>query len=181
MNGRNKEYPVRRTFLYNFWTGIGSLLADKQIITWTIASVCKRLSNEYKKRICHFKVWERRSTDTFKLRLQWDFWSRVLRACADLGIRAVSRNDSLKHHHWRQNKDEPVKGDICGIGLNITNSETGFRALKISHFILRYVCSNGAVARISKDDDNQNITTAKENLFSSLMKKSNRLKKTENK
>jgi hypothetical protein len=50
-------------------------------------------------------------------------------------------------------KTEPVKGDECGMGLNIVNSETGFRALTVSHYILRYICSNGAVARISDDDD----------------------------
>lgn len=40
---------------------------------------------------------------------------------------------------------EPQVGDITGIGLRITNSETGFRGLKASSFLLRLVCTNGAV------------------------------------
>lgn len=40
---------------------------------------------------------------------------------------------------------EPAVGDITGIGLRLTNSETGYRGLKASSFLLRLVCTNGAV------------------------------------
>jgi hypothetical protein len=48
---------------------------------------------------------------------------------------------------------EPIPGDTCGFSFNIFNSETGFRALSISHYIFRYVCSNGAVARVDQSDE----------------------------
>lgn len=41
-------------------------------------------------------------------------------------------------------KVEPVPGDITRVGLNVLNSETGFRGTKASFWLLRLVCSNGA-------------------------------------
>lgn len=76
----------------------------------------------------------------------------VIKKCADLGFRTVSRNDFMMRITTEEKfKFEAVKGDNCGIGLNVINSETGFRTLSIAHFILRYVCSNGAIVRIDNE------------------------------
>ena len=78
----------------------------------------------------------------------------VIKKCADLGVRTISRNDFMMRITTEEKfKFEAVKGDNCGIGINIINSETGFRTLSIAHFVLRYVCSNGAIVRI---DNNTN-------------------------
>jgi hypothetical protein len=52
---------------------------------------------------------------------------------------------------YTEKKDEanPVEGDYCGFGMDIINSETGFPAISVNHFILRYVCKNGATAPIN--------------------------------
>ena len=42
---------------------------------------------------------------------------------------------------------DPVPGDTCGFGFSVVNSETGFGALSLDHYVIRYVCSNGAVMR----------------------------------
>ena len=75
----------------------------------------------------------------------------VIKNCAALGVRTVSRNDFMLRITTEEKfKFEAVPGDSCGIGINVINSETGFRMLSIAHYILRYVCSNGAIARIDK-------------------------------
>jgi len=41
---------------------------------------------------------------------------------------------------------EPMPGDITRFGINIQNSETGYRGAKANFYLLRLVCTNGAVA-----------------------------------
>lgn len=70
----------------------------------------------------------------------------ILDLLAPLGIRAVSRNDFFTRIYTEALVTvEPVPGDLCGLGVNVFNSETGFSALSVRHFILRYICANGAV------------------------------------
>ncbi|MGA9115144.1 MAG: hypothetical protein WB626_00025 [Bacteroidota bacterium] len=73
----------------------------------------------------------------------------VLAFCEPLGIARIWRNDfalrvSLRSALLR----EVAPGDCCGFGVNVFNSETGFSALRVAHFILRLVCTNGAVVEI---------------------------------
>lgn len=46
----------------------------------------------------------------------------------------------------------PFPDDSFEVGLNITNSETGFKTFQISNYLLRYVCSNGAYVRDVEDE-----------------------------
>jgi hypothetical protein len=46
----------------------------------------------------------------------------------------------------------PFPDDIFGVGINIVNSETGFKAFQINNFLLRYTCSNGAYVKDYEDD-----------------------------
>lgn len=72
----------------------------------------------------------------------------VLEQCAKLNIRSVSRTDyMLRIYSQVEREVQPVPGDVCGFGWNVFNSETGFRKLSVTHFLLRYICSNGAVVR----------------------------------
>jgi len=76
----------------------------------------------------------------------------VIQKCTYLGVRTVSRNDFMLRITTEEKfKFEAVKGDKCGIGLNVINSETGFRTLSVAHFVMRYTCSNGAIVRIVND------------------------------
>ena len=88
----------------------------------------------------------------------------VIQKCTDLGVRTVSRNDFMMRITTEEKfKFEAVPGDDCGIGLNVINSETGFRTLSIAHFVIRYVCSNGAIVKISKDRNDRVHYGYKEN------------------
>lgn len=81
----------------------------------------------------------------------------VLKACENFTIAKVSRTDKvLRIDSEILMKSEPVRGDECGLGFTIFNSETGFHSLQISHYILRYVCSNGMIMRIPAKDEKQN-------------------------
>jgi hypothetical protein len=69
------------------------------------------------------------------------------------GISSVSRNDymmSVKGH--LQYEIEPHPGDSFGVGISIMNSETGFRSLEISNYLLRYICSNGCYIKSSSNN-----------------------------
>ena len=71
----------------------------------------------------------------------------VLDQCSAHGLRAVTRTDFFMRSYFEERiKAEPVAGDSCGFGFNVLNSETGFMALRVCPFILRYICSNGAIA-----------------------------------
>ncbi len=61
-------------------------------------------------------------------------------------ISRVTRNDTLLNLSFDSRVEiQPVAGDVCGLGITVTNSETGFSSLRVSSSILRYICSNGAI------------------------------------
>ncbi len=39
----------------------------------------------------------------------------------------------------------PLPNDTCGLGLSVFNSETGFYNFSVKVYLLRYICSNGAI------------------------------------
>jgi hypothetical protein len=72
----------------------------------------------------------------------------ILRMCEPFGIASVSRTDWFMRVYTQIGyRTEPVPGDVCGFGFNIFNSETGFRPVSVEHYVLRYICSNGAVVK----------------------------------
>lgn len=155
MNGKIRECPVRRTFLYKLlgWYGF-PLNQLTKLSTESVTSIC----NDYLMNIKRDKVIVKTEKEEALSILSPDYNEitdlDIISSVAELGVRNISRNDFFMSIVTEEKiKTEPVPGDECGIGLNIVNSETGFRALTVSHYILRYTCSNGAVARISEDDD----------------------------
>ena len=94
-------------------------------------------------------------------------------------ISSISRDDfCMRIFTEIKSKAEPVVGDVCGFGLNITNSQTGFATLKAEHYILRYLCTNGAARKIKGKQLNvvhygqnkQTIFTKLEDVISSAPK-----------
>jgi len=70
-----------------------------------------------------------------------------------LGITKIMRNDFMTSI-VSETKEviEPIPNDKFGVGISLFNSETGFRALSINSYLLRYVCSNGAYVRDSSEN-----------------------------
>ncbi|MBS4036157.1 MAG: hypothetical protein KGZ85_16965 [Ignavibacterium sp.] len=155
MNGKIREYPVRRTFLYKLLRWYGFPLGQlTKLSTESVTSIC----NDYLMNIKRGKVIVKTEKDEALSILSPDYNEitdlDIISEVTALGVRNISRNDFFLSITTEDKiKTEPVPGDKCGVGLNIVNSETGFRALTVLHYILRYTCSNEAVARISDVDD----------------------------
>lgn len=166
MNGKITEYPVRRTFLYRLLRWYGFPLNQLiKLSTETVTSIC----NDYLMNIKRDRVIVKTEKQDALSILSPDYNEitdlRIIGEVAALGVRSISRNDFFMSITTEEKvRTQPVKGDDCGVGLNIVNSETGFRALTVLHYILRYVCSNGAVARISEDDDDKRYHYGNEDL-----------------
>ena len=71
----------------------------------------------------------------------------------ELNIKSISRNDYMTRFYTDEIEEvAPVANDFCGFGFDIVNSETGFSSLSFNHFILRYICINGATTPINVYD-----------------------------
>lgn len=73
----------------------------------------------------------------------------VLATASPLGLASVSRNDFFTRIYTKlRHNSTPIINDACGMGFNVFNSETGFHALAVHHFVLRYICTNGAIIQV---------------------------------
>jgi hypothetical protein len=153
-NGRIREFPVRTAFVFkllkwfSFPTRQMSFLSDDSLVS---------ILNDYLLRIRSGEV-AVRVEDGEALTVLSGKYSplpdlEVIERCDQIGISGVSRDDfQLRLYSQVQMKTEPVPGDQCGLGFNIFNSETGFRALSMSNYVLRLVCSNGLIVTEKGDD-----------------------------
>lgn len=153
-NGNTKYYEVRESFLmkllkwYSFPTHVIPRLSTETIVSAANDFLLNIKSGEVFVKLENneaITITSNRYTDIPDL--------EILELCKSLGIKKVSRNDFFMSLYSEEKlKIQPYPGDDCGFGFNIFNSETGFGALRISHYILRYVCSNGATVGIKKGE-----------------------------
>ncbi len=163
-NGTIKEYPLRRTFLHKLLNWYNFPIKQlRRLSPDTVTSIC----NDYLMNIRRDKVTIKIELGDALTIVSPDYNeisdSAVIKTCDAYGIDSISRNDffmSVTTEH--KMKTQPIPGDESGIGIDIVNSETGFRVLGVSHFILRYVCTNGAFLKIS--DDASRVHYGKEDL-----------------
>jgi len=146
-NGQTTEYPVRGSFLFKLlkWYKFPSRQVHRLSID-TITSIL----NDYLLAIPGNQVnvtvenGEAVSITSNKYNELSDI--EVLDGARTVGVACVSRNDFFMRVYSNTDYEvQPVPGDVCGIGYNLFNSETGFRSLSVRLFVRRYVCSNGAV------------------------------------
>jgi hypothetical protein len=146
-NGKTGEYPVRGSFLFKLlkWYGFPSRQIDRLSID-TVTSVL----NDYLLAIpggdVNVMVEDGEALSLTSRRYNELSDTEVLDCAERVGVACVSRNDYfMRVYSNTEYEVEPVPGDVCGLGYNVFNSETGFRSLSVRLFIRRYVCSNGAV------------------------------------
>jgi hypothetical protein len=154
VNGKVREYPIRKSFLHKLLKWYSFPVHQLQRLSMdTITSLCNDYLLNIKSDNVKVKT-ENGEALTIVSQKYNDFPDlQVIEQCGRLGIDKISRNDFLMRIYTHEKfKTEPVPGDPCGFGLNIINSETGFGALCLSHYILRYICKNGAVARVDESD-----------------------------
>lgn len=151
-NGDTRHYRVRKSFLYKLmrWYHLSENVFSK-FRPETITAV----GNDFLSHIRSSNVTVKTENDealTIVSSRYSEFSDKeLLEICMDkLSISGVSRDDfSMRIFTEEKIKTQPIRGDDCGFGYNVFNSETGFMALRAAHYILRYICKNGAVVRIN--------------------------------
>ncbi|MCZ7611715.1 MAG: hypothetical protein M5U17_16350 [Ignavibacterium sp.] len=147
-----KDYLIRKSFLHKLLKWYSFPLGQLNRLSMdTITSVCNDYLMNINRSFVNITIekGEALTITSPEYNEITDF--DVIKSCAELGVRTVSRNDFMLRITTEEKfRFDAVPGDNCGIGINIINSETGFRTLSISHYVLRYVCSNGAIIRINK-------------------------------
>jgi len=147
-----KDFLIRKSFLHKLLKWYSFPLSQLYRLSIdTIASVCNDYLMNMNRSFVNITIEKNEALTITSPEYNEITDLEVIKSCAALGVRTVSRNDFMLRITTEEKfKFEAVPGDSCGIGINVINSETGFRMLSIAHYILRYVCSNGAIARIDK-------------------------------
>ncbi|PIP76778.1 MAG: hypothetical protein COW85_12380 [Ignavibacteria bacterium CG22_combo_CG10-13_8_21_14_all_37_15] len=156
--GLSFEYPMRESCLkktlkwFSFPTEKYDFLQDG-----TLLAICNDTLKAINARNLNFKV-----INSEVVTINSPYYTTftnldVIKSVLSLGISKISLNDYIMRIYTEEKyKAEPVVGDTCGFGINIINSETGFSALSVEHFILRYTCVNGATAHIQGVNERKN-------------------------
>lgn len=160
-----KTFKLRTSFLHKLlrWHNLSENIVEK-----LSDDLLLRMLNELLAQIKSYQVNIKVENDevlTITSNLYTEFKDlEVYELIKELDIKSISRDDYFTRFYTdKKSEADPVKGDFCGFGFDIINSETGFSALSFNHFILRYVCRNGATAPI-------NIYDAKKYHFSESSK-----------
>ena len=145
------EYPVRTSFLRKLlkWNSLPEDLFSKIGSDLFIKVLNESLKN--------FKAWnvdihlENNEAKTITSKLYSEVTNlEIYDVIKNLVITKISHNDYMTRFYTKKKfEGAPIINDQCGFGFDIVNSETGFAALAFNHFILRYVCTNGATAPIN--------------------------------
>ncbi|HMN49629.1 MAG TPA: hypothetical protein PKD67_10865 [Ignavibacteriaceae bacterium] len=148
-----EDYPIRKSFLYKLLKWYSFPMNQLyRLSNETLISICNDYLININREFVNVTIEKGEALTITSPDYNEITDLEVIKKCADLGVRTVSRNDFMMRITTEEMlKFEAVKGDNCGIGLNVINSETGFRTLSVAHFILRYVCSNRAIVRIDNE------------------------------
>jgi hypothetical protein len=153
----NHECPVRRSFIYKLLRWYSFPVRQVERLSGeTLASICNDYLLNIKRDYVTVKF-----EDDFAVTVTSPGYNEitdleVIKRVSSWGIGTISRNDYLMRITTvHKDKFQPVRGDDCGAGLSVINSETGFHALTVGFFIFRYICSNGAIAKIREKNENK--------------------------
>lgn len=79
--------------------------------------------------------------------------SEIIKRLDDDIIDMIYFTDLSTHFRTKTKFDiKPFPNDKFGVGMNIVNSETGFKAFQINNYLFRYICSNGSYVKDYVDD-----------------------------
>ena len=150
-NGTTTHYPIRRSFLLKLmrWYHLTELVISK-LSPDTIVAVGNDFLSHIRSGSVTIKTENGDALTILSPRYSEFTDAELLEICRDkFNAEKVSRDDfAMRVFSKEIFKTQPVKGDDCGFGFNIFNSETGFMAIRVAHYIYRYWCSNGAIAGI---------------------------------
>jgi hypothetical protein len=148
---QSKTLKLRTSFLKKLlrWHNLPNDLAEK-LTEDLFLKMLNELLNKIKSREVSIKT-ENDEALTITSMLFTEFKDlEVYEFIKNLNIKSISRNDLMTRFYTEKKIEAaPVEGDFCGFGFDVVNSETGFSPLSFDHFILRYICRNGAAAPIN--------------------------------
>ena len=154
-NGTTARYPIRESFLKKLmrWYKLSEHITDK-LNPGTIVAVGNDFLSNIKSSSVNIKIEDGDALTILSPKYSEFTDKDLLEICSErLDIKTVSRDDfAMRVYSEDKVKLQPVPGDECGFGFNVFNSETGFMAIQVAHYIMRYVCSNGAIVRTRLND-----------------------------
>jgi hypothetical protein len=172
-NGTIKEYHIRKSCMKKILNWNNIPFEDKGFLSDdTLIAICNDSLRTIKAREVDVRL-----VDNEVLTITSQFYSmltnlEVIKAVSNAGITKISINDYLMRIYTEERfKTDPIVGDTCGFGLNIFNSESGFSALGIQHFILRYVCTNGATMPLNMLFEKENHYGVKKEVLINFLHK----------
>jgi len=145
--GGVSEYPLREAFLLKLlkWYGFPARHMGRLSID-TVSSILNDHLLSIKSGDVTMKVENGEALSLMSGKYNSISDLDVLELAKPFGVVSISRNDFFMRVYTRiRERTSPVPGEECGMGYNVFNSETGFQALSVHHFVLRYICSNGAI------------------------------------
>jgi len=146
-NGSDNLYPIRKSFMYKIlnWYHFQKELIPKLSMK-TIVCIANDFIRNIKSREVNIKI-ENGEALTITSQNYTEFSDlMVIDLAKEYGIESISRNDFFMRLYVKKVREiEPIPGEVFAFGFNIFNSETGFRALSVIPYLLRYTCSNGAL------------------------------------
>lgn len=150
VSGVSRQFAVRRAFCEKLgnWMNIPArtlMLLDPDVAVHVLNNALRIIGKEVNVRV----------EDGEALTITSEAYTRlsdrdIIQCAAAFGVVSVSRCDFFSRLQFEERSTlHPVKDDVCGVSLQVVNSESGFMALRTQAFILRYACANGAISTLA--------------------------------
>jgi len=151
-----KSYPIRKSFLFKLLKWYGISYHNTHFHDKTLIAICNdnlqdisKINTNYPKKVIIYIENDQALSITSENFTPISDLEVLDIASKNMNIKQIFRDDFIMRVHSEiRSEKAPVKNDICGFGIQVVNSQTGFSAINAEHYILRYVCSNGATHKI---------------------------------
>lgn len=154
LDGTTSEYKIRRSFLEKLlkWYSFPVRQLEYFDID-TITALCNDYIINIKAKYVNIKVEDSEALTITSNRFSEVSDIELIRQLNSQGIERIFIDDYCTSIRIEEKyKITPFRGDEFGMSLLVSNSETGFSAVRIRDFLLRYICSNGAYIHENKND-----------------------------
>jgi len=153
-NGKVKQFPMRESFMLKLLKWFSFPSHQLKILDIdTITSVLNDYLLAIKRFYVNVKIeWGEALTITSDKYCEIED-GQIIKRLDPNSIDMIYLTDFASFFRTKTKFDiAPFPDNVFGVGLNIVNSETGFKAFQINNYLLRYVCSNGAYVKDFEDD-----------------------------
>lgn len=148
INGQERSYPVREAFIIKLINWYH--LPLRMINLYDLETVIHILNNTLRLIKGRVTVVTENHEALTILSDSYTFIEdvKLIERCSQIGIDSITRNDFFTRIYLKHRESHHIelkKNDIVGYGYNVMNSETGHNSFQILVYILRLICSNGAI------------------------------------